>query len=743
MRIAGWEVRAFGPLTHTAEGLEEHALVVVLGPNESGKTTLCDFVLTGLFGFEAAGSAGRERAPWSGVAAEGALDLVLTPDRGALPFEGHENGQRARVWRRRAGAGAPTGAWMTERSEQELANGAIPPLAGRDRRLAENLAVLDAEALAAPSDAEWERIEERFFVGSHVSLLRSARAAAAELVRAADRLWRPDRRGKPRHRLLEVERDELRRQRRGAVERAARVRELSERRRSIALELASLRRRREALRQARAAERELLNHERELVELDEALERSRRRLFGDAPLARIARALGRLDPAPLGEVLVRCRSALEAREALEQDLEHAADEVALITVELDALAEEQRSAGASPGARGSAATDARRRRGAVALSLGGLAAVGASLDLAEPRVLAAGAALLAAFGLVEFVGSASASATQGERDDLEAQRAELQRERVAAERRRQLVEQRLAAAEQALAALEVERAGWLADLPLRRELSDHPSPDLSTALDELAGRIARASWLRRQVRHTRLRCDQQLAVAAAGKHELSELAAELDEQLASGLEQRGRLDAEISALESEPAVSEIEGALAALDEELSALRDERDELALAAALVAEAVERWRERHTPELFERASHYVSILTAGRWSGLVVRESDHGAGPAPTFGLRAGAGGQSRAIEAPLSRGLRAQVYFALRLALFEELEARERDGVSLPLLIDDAFVDWDPGRATAGIRLLSEIASTRQVLVLTADPALAERLTREAGAHVVELADRAAD
>ena len=78
-----------------------------------------------------------------------------------------------------------------------------------------------------------------------------------------------------------------------------------------------------------------------------------------------------------------------------------------LEVELDALAEEQQTA---PGAvKSSAETAARRKRGGLALGLGGLAAVAASLDLAEPRVLAAGAAILAAFGLVEFVGSAAAN----------------------------------------------------------------------------------------------------------------------------------------------------------------------------------------------------------------------------------------------------------------------------------------------------------------------------------------------
>ena len=52
MRIDGWSIAGFGRLeSWQVDGLAEHDLIVVLGPNESGKSTLRAFIETSLYGF--------------------------------------------------------------------------------------------------------------------------------------------------------------------------------------------------------------------------------------------------------------------------------------------------------------------------------------------------------------------------------------------------------------------------------------------------------------------------------------------------------------------------------------------------------------------------------------------------------------------------------------------------------------------------------------------------------------------
>ena len=89
--------------------------------------------------------------------------------------------------------------------------------------------------------------------------------------------------------------------------------------------------------------------------------------------------------------------------------------------------------------------------------------------------------------------------------------------------------------------------------------------------------------------------------------------------------------------------------------------------------------------------------------------------------------------------LSRGTREQVFLALRLALVRDLE---RHGVHLPVVIDDALVNFDDKRALAAARVLVEFAADqpreRQILVLTCHSHVAT-IFRDAGAHVRSLSE----
>ena len=67
MRLDGWRVDGFGGLADwQVEALAEHELIVVCGPNESGKSTLREFIATAYFGFS---PAQRELHPFAPVTA--------------------------------------------------------------------------------------------------------------------------------------------------------------------------------------------------------------------------------------------------------------------------------------------------------------------------------------------------------------------------------------------------------------------------------------------------------------------------------------------------------------------------------------------------------------------------------------------------------------------------------------------------------------------------------------------------
>lgn len=87
--------------------------------------------------------------------------------------------------------------------------------------------------------------------------------------------------------------------------------------------------------------------------------------------------------------------------------------------------------------------------------------------------------------------------------------------------------------------------------------------------------------------------------------------------------------------------------------------------------------------------------------------------------------------------LSRGTREQVFLALRLALVRDLE---RHGVHLPVVIDDALVNFDDSRARAAAEVLMEFVADqpreRQMLVLTCHTHVAQ-IFRGVGASVRSL------
>lgn len=93
--------------------------------------------------------------------------------------------------------------------------------------------------------------------------------------------------------------------------------------------------------------------------------------------------------------------------------------------------------------------------------------------------------------------------------------------------------------------------------------------------------------------------------------------------------------------------------------------------------------------------------------------------------------------------LSRGTKEQLYLALRLGYAENF-SKNKDGNSnglpeLPLIIDDAFVNFDTLRTQACIECLNEFAKTHQVLYFTCHNDLIENIVQTLGikCNVIEL------
>ncbi|MGJ7530199.1 AAA family ATPase [Variovorax sp. GB1P17] len=132
------------------------------------------------------------------------------------------------------------------------------------------------------------------------------------------------------------------------------------------------------------------------------------------------------------------------------------------------------------------------------------------------------------------------------------------------------------------------------------------------------------------------------------------------------------------------------------------------EVATAGKLLKWAIDRYRDRKQGPMLQRASAVFSELTLGDFTKLGV---DYEKDTPALYARRKG--GQVVEVSG-LSEGTRDQLYLALRIAA---LELHLENAKALPFVADDLFVNFDDGRAKAGLKALRELSQRTQVVFLT--------------------------
>jgi len=128
----------------------------------------------------------------------------------------------------------------------------------------------------------------------------------------------------------------------------------------------------------------------------------------------------------------------------------------------------------------------------------------------------------------------------------------------------------------------------------------------------------------------------------------------------------------------------------------------------AAKLLRWSIEKFRETKQGPMLARASDVFAGLTQGAFSKLVV---DYEHEPLKLSGQRTT--GERVEIDG-MSEGTRDQLYLALRLAA---LELHLEKTIALPFIADDLFINYDDGRASAGLQALAKLSESTQVIFLS--------------------------
>lgn len=187
-------------------------------------------------------------------------------------------------------------------------------------------------------------------------------------------------------------------------------------------------------------------------------------------------------------------------------------------------------------------------------------------------------------------------------------------------------------------------------------------------------------------------------------------AKEIEDEILTLSEKQRRFEISLATHRAEISdfrAADAEEACRALSEKTEKLSTEYDALTLAAETVNEAETELKNRFSPEIEKKTAEYFKALCGGHFSFVKIKNKEfemdvsEGIATAPRDGLY-------------LSRGTLDELYFALRLALFDTILPEED---ALPMVLDDVFVNFDDERMGKALNLLLEIAEKRQIVMFS--------------------------
>ena len=206
---------------------------------------------------------------------------------------------------------------------------------------------------------------------------------------------------------------------------------------------------------------------------------------------------------------------------------------------------------------------------------------------------------------------------------------------------------------------------------------------------------------------------------------LSELIDTLNSRRDELNQEHGGNATEIDRLAAEEESSELRIRRNVLIERLREDAREWSRLTVAGVILERTQRKFEQERQPSVIRHAEEFFSNVTGHRYTRLFAPVGEQ------TITVTDASGRDRRPAE--LSRGTREQLYLALRFGLIREFgEHAER----LPVVVDEALVNFDPARASLAAGAFAKLSESNQVLVFTCHHTTADMFANE-GAQVLEI------
>lgn len=212
-------------------------------------------------------------------------------------------------------------------------------------------------------------------------------------------------------------------------------------------------------------------------------------------------------------------------------------------------------------------------------------------------------------------------------------------------------------------------------------------------------------------------------------HRYQTTLAEVEQELESAQRRVYEIEREKLELEESSDVVTRAMELDSLREELGQVMRRWMKVQFATELIERTLGEYTKTRQPAVLEEASRTFSLITR-RYDRISQVDAADG-----RLEIAVTEKNGARKSTDQLSRGTLEQLYLSLRLGLAEEFSRR---AISLPMVLDDVLVNFDPSRAKRLAEGLSDFAKRHQVLLFTCQPSTRE-LFREVDpeANIVSL------